>query len=486
MNTNYEAVISLIELLVKKAGFDLSSNYSEIELQKTKDSISSLMKERNSTTDKKAFDELIENLKVRQANWENNAEMVGRSLVKAYEEGKDYSTVKMRIELLANLANKGTDNISVGSVYDRIKTLDNDYKSLVDKIDNTDYSNVEEKDMDSRYKTYLENKLSSIETELEALGKELDSLRDVELKDVGIVAKIKEYIDKLTLDKEKIDKAVNNSIKSDVAFDVWERLETVKNSTNEKLEKANDLLSKTEEMLDGVRKNRTNINERKKTLEAEKSRCDTKLKNVNIKLEENDYENVTERMIDVNNSEIMKLELEQLNNKKDVVYVDVGKVKEELVRAWSKDRPPIKTLVRKTETVKPTEDVDRTKELIKTIKEQKKEPKEEKVDVVLEDLEELVLESKKEMDSIESVKEDTLPESKTQDVVTEQVEEKPEVIDNTVSDLEEGKTLLKIEIPQDEVKKAVKAQPKTEVKEEVVIKPQVEVKKEKKKMELDW
>ena len=80
MNTNYETVVSLIELLVKKAGFDLSSNYSEIELQKTKDSISSLVKDRNTSNDKKTINALIENLKVRQANWENNAEMVGKRL----------------------------------------------------------------------------------------------------------------------------------------------------------------------------------------------------------------------------------------------------------------------------------------------------------------------------------------------------------------------------------------------------------------------
>jgi len=201
MNSEYEAVISLIELLVKKAGFDLSSNYSEVELQKTKDSISSLMKERNSSTDKKTLNALIDSLKVRQANWENNAEMVGKSLVKAYEEGKDYSTVKMRIELLANLANKGTDNISVGSVYDRIKTLDSDYKLLVNKIDNTDYSNEEERDMDNRFKTYLENKLVSIESELESLESELENLREVELKDVNIVSNLKEYVDKLKKDK---------------------------------------------------------------------------------------------------------------------------------------------------------------------------------------------------------------------------------------------------------------------------------------------
>ncbi len=357
MNTNYETVVSLIELLVKKAGFDLSKNYSEIELQKTKDSISSLLKERNTATNKEALNTLIENLKVRQANWENNAEMVGKSLLKAYEEGKDYNTVRMRIELLGNLALKGTDNISVGSVYDRVRSLDSEYKTLINRIENTDYRNEAEKEMDSRYKIYLETKLTSIEGEIEALDKELDNLREVELKDVGIVSKIKEYLNKLNADKEKIDKASKASINSDIAFDVWERLETAKNNTNEKLDKAKDLLSRTEEMLENVRSNRLNINERKSTLQAEQGRCKTKLNNVSSKLEADDYENNTERMIDVNNSEMMRLELESLNNKKDVVYVDVGKVKEELIKAWSKDR----------ETVKKVKEVLKQDENIETI-----------------------------------------------------------------------------------------------------------------------
>ena len=36
MNNNFEAIKSLVSLLVKKAGFDINSNYSEEELAKTK------------------------------------------------------------------------------------------------------------------------------------------------------------------------------------------------------------------------------------------------------------------------------------------------------------------------------------------------------------------------------------------------------------------------------------------------------------------
>lgn len=476
MNTNYEAVVSLIELLVKKAGFDLSSNYSETELQKTKESIASLVKERDTSKDKKELNSLIESLKVRQAKWENNAEMVGKSLVNAYEEGKDYGTVKMRIELLANLAQKGTDNISVGSVYDRIKSLDNEYKTLSEKIENTNYSNEAEKEMDQRYKVYLENKLTSIEIEVEALDKELESLREVELKDVGIVTKIKEYITKLKSDRDKIDKAVKSSVNSDVAFEVWERLETAKNNTNDKLNHANDLLTKTEEMLENVKKNRADIMERKNGLETDRTRCKTKLANVTKKLEESNYENTSLKMIDVNSSEMMKLELEALKNKKDVVYVDVGKVKEELIRAWSKDRPPItrtrKPVVEKN-IEKPTT-IERYEKIEEKVEEIPKIENEEDIldktiimDPILEEI-------SKELEEIKTPKEE---EKQIEEVInsSKTKKEQPEVIE-IVEDISDERETNKEVIPKETKNEILEKVGNTKIKQEELLESEKEVK----------
>lgn len=530
MNTNYEAVVSLIELLVKKAGFDLSSNYSELELAKTKESIASLVKERNTSKDKKELNSLIESLKVRQAKWENNAEMVGKSLVSAYEEGKDYGMVKMRIELLANLAQKGTDNISVGSVYDRIKSLDSEYKTLTEKIENTNYSNEAEKEMDQRYKTYLENKLTSIEIEIEALDKELESLREVELKDVGIVTKIKEYITKLESDRDKIDKAVKNSVNSDVAFEVWERLETAKNNTNDKITHANDLLSKTEEMLENVKKNRSDITERKQVLETDKTRCKTKLTNVTKKLEESNYENISLKLIDVNNSEMMKLELESLKNKKDVVYVDVGKVKEELIKAWSKDRPPINK-PRKPEIHKKIEEkeqirtedkipkIEREEEILdktiimdpileeisneikniesidEVIKEPDKNIKQEEIPEVveiIEDISEEIKTSKEGNKTTESLEKIDSKKEK-QEIILESEKEVKDALDN-IDELiaKSEKNMKKIaeafenQLKSDEpVKTTIEEKTKEESKPEVD-KEKLEAKEKKNKIELDW
>lgn len=335
MNNNFEAIKSLISLLVKKAGFDLDKNYSEIELEKTKSSIEELTYEKNNSNNKKAISNIIDNLRVRQANWENNAEIVGKSLIEAYQSGKDYQSIKARIELLGSLAVKGTENLGVGSIYSKLTELEKKYEELNTKIETNDYKNLNEKEMDERYKTYLENKIASFEVEVENLNKELESLRDIELKDVNIVNKIKEYIDKMDSDLERINKALSTSVNSDISFEVFERLENAKEELEVKSTKDKETLSKAESMLDNVRKNRININERKDLIENEIDKLNGKLTNVKIKLDENDYTNQIEKIIDVNELERVRLELESLKNKKDVVYVDAVKVKEELIKEWN-------------------------------------------------------------------------------------------------------------------------------------------------------
>lgn len=335
MNNNFEAIKSLISLLVKKAGFDLDKNYSEVELEKTKSSIEELTYEKNNSNNKKAISNIIDNLRVRQANLENNAEIVGKSLIEAYQSGKDYQSIKARIELLGSLAVKGTENLGVGSIYSKLTELEKKYEELNTKIETNDYKNLNEKEMDERYKTYLENKIASFEVEVENLNKELESLRDIELKDVNIVNKIKEYIDKMDSDLERINKALSTSVNSDISFEVFERLENAKEELEVKSTKDKETLSKAESMLDNVRKNRININERKGSIENEIDKLNGKLTNVKIKLDENDYTNQIEKIIDINELERVRLELESLKNKKDVVYVDAVKVKEELIKEWN-------------------------------------------------------------------------------------------------------------------------------------------------------
>lgn len=335
MNNNFEAIKSLVSLLVKKSGFDIDKNYSEEELAKTKENIQKLQSEKESSNNQKTLGKIIDTLKLRQANWENNAEIVGKSLLNAYIEGKDYSQVKARIELLGNLAYKGTENLSAGNLYSKLSELESKYNELNNKIDTYEYKNTEEREMDEKYKSYLDNKISSLNDEIKIVNKELDELRDIELKDVTIVNKIKEYIDKLDNDLARIDRILNESANMDISFEVYERLESAKEELESKQIRNKDTLEKAEKMLENVRINRTNSNSKKEILEEELDKCTTKKNNISTKLKEDNYINTTERIIDINEKEKIRVELDYLNNKKDVIYVDAIKVKDELIREWS-------------------------------------------------------------------------------------------------------------------------------------------------------
>ena len=349
MNNNFEAIKSLVSLLVKKAGFDINSNYSEEELAKTKESIKKLQSEKEGSNNQKTLSKIIDALKLRQANWENNAEIVGKSLLNAYKEGKEYTSVKARIELLGNLASKGTENLSAGNLYTRLNELESKYNELNDKINTYEYKNTEEREMDEKYKAYLDNKIDSLNAELKTVNKELDELREVELKDVNIVNKIKDYIDKLDKDLTRIDRVLNEGVNTDISFEVYERLENAKNDLESKQERNKDTLEKAEKMLENVRNNRTSNNNKKEILLDELDKCTTKMNNVSNKLKEDNYVNTTERIMDINENLILiKKELENnnlllkedfyqdyLKNKKDVIYVDASKVKEELIKEWS-------------------------------------------------------------------------------------------------------------------------------------------------------
>lgn len=400
MNNNFEAIKSLVSLLVKKSGFDIDKNYSEEELAKTKENIQKLQSEKESSNNQKTLGKIIDTLKLRQANWENNAEIVGKSLLNAYKEGKDYSQVKARIELLGNLAYKGTENLSAGNLYSKLSELESKYNELNNKIDTYEYKNTEEREMDEKYKSYLDNKISSLNDEIKIVNKELDELRDIELKDVTIVNKIKEYIDKLDNDLARIDRILNESANMDISFEVYERLESAKEELESKQIRNKDTLEKAEKMLENVRINRTNSNSKKEILEEELDKCTTKKNNISTKLKEDNYINTTERIIDINEKEKIRVELDYLNNKKDVIYVDAIKVKDELIREWSTKKENF---------------VERTNNYKEEIIKEQEEKNVDKVEVVnnkpvieeneILQNEELILEEKPEYKEIEEEKE---------------------------------------------------------------------------------
>ena len=460
MNSNLEAVSSLIELLVKKAGFDMSKDYSETELKKTRDTIETLLNKKTTATNKKTVAQIIDNLKIREANWENNAEIVGKELLKAYKDGKSYESVKDKIDFLGKLALDGTATISVGSVYDKLKVVENKYNELMEKINTFDYSNKEEREMDERYRTYLENKIVSLDSEINSLDNELDSLKEVELKDESIVSELKDYLEKLNNDKERINKALGTAMNSDVQFDIWERLEKAKTATKDKILKSQELLKRTEDMIEDVKNTRMGINDRKMALNNEKVRCTNKLNTLNNKISDGKYENSPERMIDINNSELMKLEINNLSNKKDVVYVDANKVKEELIREWTNVKYPSRV----SSPVKVEKPVSSVREEKSTLEHRSK------LDKIEEDLQEVIDKSQIIRDNIVDNTSHTSV-SVSNDVIEQEPMETLSVSSSTVDESSETEILEVID----------------DIAQEVTTESVEEVKQEKKnKIELDW
>ena len=338
MDTNYEAVKCLIEILVKKAGYDVNKNYSENELKKTKETISKLEKDKD--IEKPTKNEIISNLKIRQANWENNAEVVGKSLLECYKNNKSYMDVRAKVEFLSNLAKKDEEEKNGESlmsyVYSKLKKLENEYNELNLKIESNDYVNQEEKDLDAKLKDYLINSNDNFTNEISLCDDELERLKDVECKEQSIKDRLNGYVVNVKKDVELLDKLKKNSLDKGITLEVWEKIEDIELGIKEKLEKVLKTLKKIDKVLEEVKENRERCNSKKAFLNSEIDKNNNKLTRINNRLNSYDYLDYTSKIKDLNKKELIRIELNELKNKKDVIYVNVDMVKAELIKEWSK------------------------------------------------------------------------------------------------------------------------------------------------------
>ena len=338
MDTNYEAVKCLIEILVKKAGYDVNKNYSENELKKTKETISKLEKDKD--IEKPTKNEIISNLKIRQANWENNAEVVGKSLLECYKNNKSYMDVRAKVEFLSSLAKKDEEEKNGESlmsyVYSKLKKLENEYNELNLKIESNDYVNQEEKDLDAKLKDYLINSNDNFTNEISLCDDELERLKDVECKEQSIKDRLNGYVVNVKKDVELLDKLKKNSLDKGITLEVWEKIEDIELGIKEKLEKVLKTLKKIDKVLEEVKENRERCNSKKAFLNSEIDKNNNKLTRINDRLNSYDYLDYTSKIKDLNKKELIRIELNELKNKKDVIYVNVDMVKAELIKEWSK------------------------------------------------------------------------------------------------------------------------------------------------------
>ena len=266
--------------------------------------------------------------------------------------------VRAKVEFLSNLAKKDEESKNGQSlmtyVYSKLKELENEYNELNLKIESNDYINQEEKDLDVKLKEYLINSIDNYSNEISLCDNELERLKDVEHKELMIKERLNAYIANVKKDVELLDKLKRNSLDKGITLEVWEKIEDIELNIKSKLEKVLSVLKKTDNVLNEVNENRERCNNKKTIVSKEIERSNSKLNRINEKLNNDDYLDYTRKIKDLNKKELIRIELNELKNKKDVIYINVDMVKEELIREWSKnssDNSPIEFKPKKSDDI---------------------------------------------------------------------------------------------------------------------------------------
>lgn len=363
MNTNYETVKSLIELLVKKAGFDLEQNYGEEELEKTKSYIFEFEKKLDDVSDdeKSEVEKAINNLKKREETWEQNAEILGKSILESYKKQDSFDLIEDKLNRLVELASKDekdTKNSSLMSyVYDTIKALEEKQESIEEVLNSNDYSDFNSKEIDEQTNNYLNNKIIEYQNELKYIISELDRIKNIETRDIATISSIKVYLNNTEKNLEKLEEVKTETIYKEIKTDTYAKLEKAGLEIKKKYNNAKDTLEKFESLLEDMRENKEEYNRRRIYLEEKISKCEELVKRISSH-KSSHYPDYTNRALDENKKEIIETELKELKNKKEVMYVNVNEVKKELIKEWSlidSSVDKIKVIKEKEEKKKPEE-----------------------------------------------------------------------------------------------------------------------------------
>ncbi len=343
MDTNYETIRSLVELLVKKAGFDLSANLGEEELEKTKSYIFEFEKKLTEAKEdeKEEFKEAINNFKKIEENWENNAEILGKSILNAYKEKKSFKEIETDLNKLVELAlgdKEETINESLMShIYDTIRILEEKQESVEESLINQDYSDNRSKELDEQTINYLNNKIIEYEAELKHITGELDRIKNVETKDIGTISTIKVYLVNTEKNLERLEEVKQETInKKVINTDIWAKLEKAGLEMKKKYNNAKNTLEKFEALLEDMRKSKEEYIIRRDFIEEEIGKCKEHIEKIKSCINNNQYADYTNRALDESKKETIKSSLKELNNKKEVIYINVGEVKNEIIKEWSK------------------------------------------------------------------------------------------------------------------------------------------------------
>ena len=341
MDSNYETIKSLLSLLVRKSGFDIDKNIASLELEKTENLIKSYEEDLVFVKDpeeKEMMNKTLAQLKSKKEAWQNNSEIVGKHVLNEYVNNKDINSVRKELEILKNntYSTRLSNESLMSSVYRELFTCNKKVTQLEEKINKNDYYKREEKQIDESLIEYLNNKIDDYETELEKVDAELNKFKDLEVKDVEALNKIKEYELKESKDMEKIEKLLEISNEKNSSIELWEKVNNIKSKLTEKQDIIKNYVNKLEENLKFIRSNHLEYNERKKTLTEEIRKFKNLVIGATEKYSRNDYFDYASKMIDENELELTKERINQFNNKKEVIYVDVDEILDEIEKEWNK------------------------------------------------------------------------------------------------------------------------------------------------------
>ena len=282
---------------------------------------------------------------------------------------------------MSNLAKKDEDGKNGQSlmsyIYSKLKDLENKYNELNTKIEENNYLNLEEKDLDIKLRDYLVNSIDNYQNEMSLCEDELRRLKDVKYKEETLKEKLLVYVANVKKDIEALEILKKSSLDKGITLEVWEKIENIELSIKSKLERVLKTLRKSENFLNSVQEDQNRCNAKKAMLSKEIERSNNKLKRVNERINENDYLDYASKIRDLNKKEIIRIELNELKNKKDIIYVNVDKVKEELVREWSKRENETGGSTEKIDLKLMTKVDDNKPKIEKIVKEENIEVKEE-------------------------------------------------------------------------------------------------------------
>ena len=262
-------------------------------------------------------------------------------------------------------------------IYSKLKDLENKYNELNTKIEENNYLNLEEKDLDIKLRDYLVNSIDNYQNEMSLCEDELRRLKDVKYKEETLKEKLLVYVANVKKDIEALEILKKSSLDKGITLEVWEKIENIELSIKSKLERVLKTLRKSENFLNSVQEDQNRCNAKKAMLSKEIERSNNKLKRVNERINENDYLDYASKIRDLNKKEIIRIELNELKNKKDIIYVNVDKVKEELVREWSKRENETGGSTEKVDLKLMTKVDDNKPKIEKIVKEENIEVKEE-------------------------------------------------------------------------------------------------------------